>query len=966
MSTPTLLVVEDNPMTRKIVGIALRGAGYTVLEAVDGASALELMRDHRPQLVLQDLVLPDTDGFELARQLRRIGGEDFRLIAFSGFISPWQEGQVSVVGFDDVITKPIEPLLLVQLIGAHVPRIGLVEDKFGRGRQVVLVDDDPLQLKLARVQLERLGFSVQTAENGEAALAVIKRQRPDLIVSDVMMPLMDGFELSLRVRQMDELREIPILLVTSTYLEASDRELALRAGANELLVRTPELQELVTAIARVFSSKSPMPLATPESLAAIEHERMRRVLRQLERQVQINNRLSNRCASLAADLTVLTRISEAVLHHRDVDLALDDALSACFDASGVSLGALYLTSPTGELRARTLGLPRYWNDREVASFFGASEELTRILAAGEPVEIDAQQDTPFARGFLQRCRGNGALVVPLVHQERPLGALLLIASGAETMEPHWKTFAQGVGNQITLVLAMAEAFTEQRKAQKSAEESQAMWQSLVENAPDVVIHVDSEGRIKFVNRHDGDFVPWNARVGELLEPRSNAPTPDDPLREALARVLRHGESTSFESMHDGGARGVLWYSTQIGPIENSGSVVGAVLIARDITQRKHSDEQLLVADRMVTAGTLAAGVAHEINNPLASVMVNLDVIAREFTQLSRAIELPQEMRDSLQDARDSADRVKHIVRDLKIFSRSHDEKLGPVDAERVLESTLRMAWNEVRHRARLVRDYHQVLSVHASEARLGQVFLNLIVNAAQAIPDGHAEANTITITTAMEGEVVVISISDTGAGVKPEDRRRLFTPFFTTKPIGEGTGLGLSICHSIVSSMGGTISFESEVGKGTTFRVALPASHAAAAPSTTASRPTVATARLRILLIDDEVELATALSRMLGLDHDVTVFNFAEAALAEIARGSRYDIILCDVMMPQMSGVDFHQALEQVAPDQLRALIFLTGGAFSQRAREFLDTQVVRVLEKPFDLDQLRDLIVEITGVARA
>src|SRR6185503_2144128 len=170
--------------------------------------------------------------------------------------------------------------------------------------------------------------------------------------------------------------------------------------------------------------------------------------------------------------------------------------------------------------------------------------------------------------------------------------------------------------------------------------------------------------------------------------------------------------------------------------------------------------------------------------------------------------------DEVRDARTSADRVREIVRDLKVFSRAQEDRRGPVHVEQVLESTLRMARNEIRHRAKVVKSYGKVPRVDANEGRLGQVFLNLIVNAVQAIPEGNYERHEIRVSTKMEQGMVMISVGDTGAGIPPEVQRRLFTPFFTTKPAGVGTGLGLAISHRIITSLGGSISLDTEVGKG--------------------------------------------------------------------------------------------------------------------------------------------------------
>jgi len=391
------------------------------------------------------------------------------------------------------------------------------------------------------------------------------------------------------------------------------------------------------------------------------------------------------------------------------------------------------------------------------------------------------------------------------------------------------------------------------------------------------------------------------------------------------------------------------------------AVLEGVLISRDVTANKHTEMHLMVADRMASVGTLAAGVAHEINNPLASVIANLDMALQDLAGVDPT-RLPAELVDELRDARTAADRVREIVRDLKIFSRSEEDRRGPIDVEHVLDSTLRMAWNELRHRARIVKSYGHVPLVDANESRLGQVFLNLIINAAHAIPPGRYDSNQIRITTSLDARGhVVIAIADTGSGMAPEVRARLFTPFYTTKPVGVGTGLGLAISHKIVTQFGGAIAYDTEVGKGTEFRVVLPP---AGGPAPVVARTTTnrapARRRGRILIIDDEEKLASAIRRYLAKEHETVAVYRARDALELIARGERFDLIFCDLMMPQVTGMDLHAEVVRLDAAQAERIVFLTGGAFTASAREFLDQVPNRRLDKPFELKALRELVDEL------
>jgi two-component system NtrC family sensor kinase len=230
-------------------------------------------------------------------------------------------------------------------------------------------------------------------------------------------------------------------------------------------------------------------------------------------------------------------------------------------------------------------------------------------------------------------------------------------------------------------------------------------------------------------------------------------------------------------------------------------------------------------DRMAAMGRLAAGVAHEMSNPMSYVTSNLDFLAKELASIASgapvAPPLMAEMTEALKEARHGLGRVKEILRDLKGLARQDDE-LAPVNLQTVLESAARMAAPMVRARARLVEDVEGIPAVMGNSGRLGQVFLNLLLNAAQAIAEGKPQANEVRILAHASGRTVTVDIRDTGCGMTDEVKRRLFEPFFTTKPEGVGTGLGLSICQSIVAAHRGTIRAESQVGLGTLFRVELP------------------------------------------------------------------------------------------------------------------------------------------------
>jgi signal transduction histidine kinase len=389
-------------------------------------------------------------------------------------------------------------------------------------------------------------------------------------------------------------------------------------------------------------------------------------------------------------------------------------------------------------------------------------------------------------------------------------------------------------------------------------------------------------------------------------------------------------------------------------------------IDRLLVAREHRELQSRLAqtDRLTSLGTLAAGVAHEINNPLAYVLLNLGFVHEEMHKLLPSTDdRATEVRRALEHARDGAERIRDIVRGLKTFSRPENETVVPLDVSLVLDATLAMVAYEIRHRGRLVKDYSRAPEVIANEARLGQVFLNLLLNAVQALPEGRVGQNEIRVVVRHgSSDRVVVEVHDNGVGIAPQVRGRIFEPFFTTKPVGIGTGLGLAICHGIVTALGGTLTVDSEVGAGSTFRVELPAARhsiglAVASGMASAPPPRTAAARGRILVVDDEPIVCFSLERLLASEGEVVALTSAREALDRIRGGERFDVILCDLLMPEMDAPSLHAELASLAPEQAERMIFVTGGAFTMRARDFLDRVPNERLAKPFDVDALISLV---------
>jgi PAS domain S-box-containing protein len=396
--------------------------------------------------------------------------------------------------------------------------------------------------------------------------------------------------------------------------------------------------------------------------------------------------------------------------------------------------------------------------------------------------------------------------------------------------------------------------------------------------------------------------------------------------------------------------------------DSDGEIEGLVLSVRDDRPLLEAQAQLQMTDRLAAMGTVAAGVAHEINNPLAFVSSNVEFAIEELEASGGTLESGDldDLLSALQAAEEGSERIRKIVLDLKRFTRSRDDAIDKVDVNKMVESAAAMLENEVRHHARLELDLEEVAPVVADDAKLGQVFLNLIHNAAQAIPPGHASENSIRVSSRQDERGVVIEVTDTGNGISEDNQKRIFEAFFTTKPVGVGTGLGLAICHRVVSELDGSIEVESEVGKGSLFRVILPAAdsthHDDSLSEDQGMAPKVP--RRKVLVIDDEVEVGQSARRILSRLHAVDVVSNASDGLALLGAND-YDVIVCDLMMPEMTGMELYRELERTRPELATRVLFMTGGVFSPDAEAFLEEHRERVIAKPFDSKTLRRAVAE-------
>ncbi len=387
---------------------------------------------------------------------------------------------------------------------------------------------------------------------------------------------------------------------------------------------------------------------------------------------------------------------------------------------------------------------------------------------------------------------------------------------------------------------------------------------------------------------------------------------------------------------------------------------------RDITERKRLQAGLAQTDRLASMGMLAAGVAHEINNPLAYVLASLEGVISDLPRARTDPASIPELIERAESAFEGAARIKTISRSLGAFSRVERTELQNVDVNQALSRAATMANNEIKYRAKLITHFGEIPTVQASEGRLTQVFLNLIMNAAQAIGEGHVAEHTITLRTWATSHDVFAEVRDTGPGMSPSTLARIFEPFFTTKAAGAGSGLGLAICKTIMTELKGDLRVESTPGQGSRFVVRLPSHQAMPLARTTAptglAHAEAAVAGARILVVDDEPAIRRMMQRLLGTDHQVITASSGLEARRLLENDPDFDVILCDLMMPEMTGMELHAWLAGHLPALARTMVFVSGGAFTPNAAAYLESLDNFELAKPFEAAELHHLVALVLG----
>lgn len=687
-----------------------------------------------------------------------------------------------------------------------------------------------------------------------------------------------------------------------------------------------------------------------------------------------NTDLEATLVRLARQWSMVREINRNILHARSEAELFTNASRIAADVGGFRLAWVGLVSSDG-----TRIEPATRSGPDAGCLDGVRVDVAPTAYGKGPAANAVREGRPFVSNDLASGdtsegwraaalkRGHRSVgAFPLRRGGRIVGALSVSSDVKGMFDDEQVELLRGLADDLGYVLDLLDVEAQRRSAEEALRSSEERYRSIVQQAFEAIFIVGPTHAILEANESACRMLGYTRQ--EMLGLRAQ----DVVHPEDLARV-----PIRFGTIPPGGVivseRRFVRKDGSVAPGELSTKALldgNFQVVVRDVTERKQVQTQLLLADRLTSLGRLASGVAHEINNPLAYVMLNLELLGARLRTLQGVdAGVVAQMARGVDDARDGAERMRRIVRALGTFGRGEEDGIGAVDVNGVLDSAVEIAAMQLRHRARLTRRYEAASLARANPFRLGQVFLNLLVNAADALREGAPDNEIVLSSRSRDDGFVVVEVQDNGVGVPHELQSRIFDPFFTTKPVGKGTGLGLAVCHAIVTSFGGQITCESPTGGGAMFRVTLPPARVDAAsttrdPATAGHAAATTSVRGRLLVVDDDARVALALARTLS-DHEVVVVSSGQDAI-DRCRTEPFDCILCDVQMPDVSGIDVHAALHGDGLGVERRIIFVTGGAVTEEARSALVRLDNQVLDKPVDMTVLRRIVAAAVADARA
>jgi PAS domain S-box-containing protein len=912
MASNPILVVDHNPANLTLVRGTLASEGYEVRTATDAEAALAVLEVFRPVVIVVEVQLRGMDGLELTRRLRADPRtRDVAILALTLSTRGYEE-RVLAAGCDGCIPKPIDTRRLTSQVAELLARTSAGPQKPRKPWRVLIVDDNPTNRQRLRVMIEAEGHQTIEAADGLEGLEKMQSTDVDAVISDVLMPRMDGYRFSYEVRRSEKLREIPIVIYSATHAPPAEAGLTSNVGVDRFVPSPAPAGAILEALSdAVVSRRSLRRLPGVEELDRLKEYSERLVLELEKKNLELEG-----ATDLLSNANDALRKSEK--RYRDL---VDQAPIGVFQST-----------PEGqflELNIALATLLGYDTVREVL-------QLPAIETYVDPADRTRMIE------ILNRSGRVSGLELRLKHRDgRPIwvrvdGRAVRDASGEVE---RYELFVTDIGGQHRSADALGA--------------SEARYRALMEHAHDAIFVNNEYGIVQEVNRAAEALV--GATREELVGQSFLETLPVEDRERVLAnfrKTLEHGRTLELLQIRIQRRDGTTIPAEVSASVVEFGGKPFVVGLLRDVSERNAMAEQLRVAQKMDAIGQLAGGVAHDFNNLLTAILGYSQLLAPELRG-------NPEHFAAIDEIRKAGERAAGLTRQLLAFSRKQVLETRVLDlneiVQRIEEMLTRLIGEDIQVRMKLDP---ALGPVRADAGQIEQVIMNLAVNARDAMPRGGqisvetanvdlAESYTQTHLPVQPGPYVMLAISDNGVGMDAATRERIFEPFYTTKEKGQGTGLGLSTVYGIVKQSTGYIWVYSEPGRGTSFKVYLPRVQLSAESLTTPESALVpAVGDETILLVEDD-DSVRALARRTLEARGYRVLDAADGGAAvEIALAETIDLLVTDMVLPGMGGSAIAARIHEMQP---RAKVLFTSG--------YTDDVIIRggllepgaaFLEKPF------------------
>lgn len=952
MAAPLILLVEDNPLTRGVVREMLLSGGYEVAEAADGGRALALAAKRRPDLVLQDMALPDMDGMELLRRLRETLGASVPIVALSGLPAELrraqaEEGTPPGLGFTDYLNKPITPSALLLAVQAHVTAGARAPEGGGSERRRVLVAEGPGAMEALGLALDQAGYGVTLAPDAPQALESVRRAPPAAVVAGAILPAGDGFRLCREIRSDPALSRVPVVLVSDAFAEEADRALARAAGASRLVAASGGPATLVAALGEALAGPAPAP--DPDR-AAFEAAAADRTLAALRRESNRAADLERRVAFQGSALSLVGVLAASLSRPGESVRAPDEILARCLSAAGTSRGAAFLRDPRGRLvLSAQVGYPESASG-DLAAFFGCESLLRRALEGHETLALPSDAvPAADADPLLDRMGCRSAILIPLHLGSEEMGVLVMTSERFDLLD--WADLARAVSTQVSQALSLGRAIA-------AVATSEARHRHLFESASFGIYRTGPGGTIAEAN-------PALRRIlglaeGQDLSGAEVAALCPLPEERAFLRE-KHRGAARFDGVEVGWRRpagGDLRVRLSGHPVAGDGGPGGGFQVfVEDVTARREAEERCRGGDDLEMVRRLAGSTVHEFNNILTAVAGHAELLAR-------SLEDAPDLREHALRIVECVERSGTVTADLGAFSRSEDGAARTLDLHAAVEECGPLLRRILGEGASLVlRRGAGSAAVFADPAGLAQALAAAAARArAVTPPGGTLEVGTAAVVLdeafarahpgVVPGAYGKVTLRDGGPALAAEERERVFDP------APPGGAPGLAAVADFARRSGGAARIRPEPGGGNALRLYLPLVRERAGPATPEPReaepateevgPLLAAAGV-VLLAEDERAVRDLIAETLRLEgHAVLPASDGEEAL-RIAREQdhRIDILVTDLAMPRMGGPELAERLRERLPG---LPVLLITGYLGRAAAGEIESPIpgAAVLRKPF------------------